>query len=233
MNAPPVTQKHFLYWSVLVVNNFQSCSVFTFSTHQINAARQSCILNYLSNLYNTELSWVWVIFQSYRAVNTAQCGSEGQWQVKPIWWVTFAPLLTVISSVWSPFLLYPVNMPPLSPLHCLCVFFPIFSQSTVLSLFLQSSPPNLLQACISNRLMKKRGELLHGPPGVVSDGEAVPVVLCIQWKEQGWRGVHCISWASSLIKTLLFLPPPSHSFSWSLECTRRLQELQVADGGRS
>lgn len=60
---------------------------------------------------------------------------------------------------------------------------------------------------MSNRPVKKRGELLHSPPGVVSDAEAVPVVLCIQWKEQGQWGVDCISWAF-LNKTPSLLSTP-------------------------
>lgn len=140
------------------------------------------------------------------------------------------------------FLLYPVYMQAFSSLtvspllHGPSVSFSLscFSHSAVLSLSVcvAALPISSGPACPIEPV-KKRGVLLLGPPGVVSDGEAVPVVLCIQWKEQSQRGVDCISWASSFIKTLLILPPPSHWFSWSLECTQRLQELQVADGGRS
>lgn len=83
-------------------------------------------------------------------------------------------------SLKGPVLLHAVNTCSLGSLTsfvslCLsCV-----SQSRVSFLRLWRSPPNVLQpAC--HRPLKKRGALFQGPPGVVSDGEAVPVVLCIQ-----------------------------------------------------
>ena len=78
------------------------------------------------------------------------------------------------------------------------------------SLCLWNCPPSLLQACMSNRPVKRRGGLLLGPPGVVSDAEAVAVALCIQWKEQGQWGVDCISWAFLNKNPPFFPPPPPH-----------------------
>lgn len=107
-----------------------------------------------------------------------------------------------------PLLLYSVNMWPLSSLTVSVSFsLSCVSQSLVLFYF-----PYLVQAYMSNRPVKEKGDLLHGSPGVVADGEAVSVVLCIQWKEQGQQGVACIIWATSLITTLLFLQPLSPCF---------------------
>ena len=126
-------------------------------------------------------------------------------KVKPIWWVTLAPLFTLIPSVWkapSSFILVICSLSVSFSLSC-------FSRSPVLSLSVCGAALTLSSRPVCPiEPVKKRAVLLHGPPGVVSDGEAVPVVLCIQWKEQGQRGADCIFWASFFIRTSLFLPPP-------------------------
>ena len=108
-----------------------------------------------------------------------------------------------------------------------------FSHSSVLSLSVcVSCPPNLLRAYVSNRTCEEeRSAPFFGPPGVVSDGEAVPVVLCIQWKEQGQRGFDCISWASSFIKILLFLPPPLTGFHDPWNALRGCRNSRWLTGG--
>lgn len=181
------------------------------------------------------------VFQMHRAVNTTPCGSAGcltglfcmyivycvfvwsRWRQRSSQYDDWhcPPAHPHLISLKSPFLIYPVHMQLLSPLtDCFSFSLSCFSQSAVLFLSVCGAAfPISSRPVCAIEPVKKRGVLLHGPPGVASDWEAVPVVLCIQWKEQGQWGVDCISWASCFIKTLLFLPPPSLSVSWSLECT--------------
>lgn len=161
------------------------------------------------------------------------CDVAVQTKVKPLWWVTFAPLLTLVSSVWSPFF-YIYNMQPLSSLTVSVSFcLSCFSHSTVLFLSVCGAalPVSSRPACPidwwrreENSFMALQGLFQMERPSLSS---------CVFSEKSRASGGLTISWASSLIKTLLFLLPPSPSFSWSLECARRLQELQVADGGRS
>lgn len=122
------------------------------------------------------------------------CDVVLQTKIKPVWLVTFTPPA-------QPCLISLKPLPPLSceyaaPQHldCLYFFHILFqSQDCFVSLCLWSSPPDLLQACMSNRLAKKRGGLLHSPPGVVSQA-------CVFSEKSGTSGVGGVGVTMFLMK---------------------------------